>query len=427
VSTFLGNSNASLGVKDLTTFNGDSLKNKIFSDQAGPASGMVSVAAIGPSLMLNLNKKSSIALTSRVRAQVNIIDFDGKLAQQLIDDAQSNITYPYTIASSGNMLMNVNGWSEFGLSYARIISDQGPHFLKGGVTLKYLGGAANAYVNVGRLNATVNENLLGDPFLTATTGTLGLGFGGVNLSNFDAADLLKFKSSGFGTDLGFVYEYRPDSNNLSRSRNKYQFKLGVALLDIGSINYTRDVNRSGAYTVGIPNGQRFFLSSLANASIDDYKDTLNNYPQYFQSIATGNGTTYKVSLPSTLQVDLDYHLYKSFYLGANAQVQLTKTESGNYNSQYYNAFMLIPRYEGRAFGVYLPLSYNTLTDFSAGLSLRAGPFFIGSGSLLTALFGSSKQADFHFGIRFGSLHKKEGKKKKQPTDQTDESKVEKSK
>jgi hypothetical protein len=32
--------------------------------------------------------------------------------------------------------------------------------------------------------------------------------------------------------------------------------------------------------------------------------------------------------------------------------------------------------------------------------------FIGSGSVLSALIGNSKQADFHFGIRFGGFKKK---------------------
>jgi hypothetical protein len=40
---------------------------------------------------------------------------------------------------------------------------------------------------------------------------------------------------------------------------------------------------------------------------------------------------------------------------------------------------------------------------NAGLSLRLGPLFIGSGSVLSALVGSSKQADVYVGFHFGRL------------------------
>ncbi|MEJ7914381.1 MAG: hypothetical protein WKF70_14585, partial [Chitinophagaceae bacterium] len=74
-----------------------------------------------------------------------------------------------------------------------------------------------------------------------------------------------------------------------------------------------------------------------------------------------------------------------------------------------SSFTLTPRYEGKAFGVYLPINHNSLTQFNAGLSLRAGPLFLGSGSILSAVLGDSKQADFHIGLRFGGLQKDQQK------------------
>lgn len=65
--------------------------------------------------------------------------------------------------------------------------------------------------------------------------------------------------------------------------------------------------------------------------------------------------------------------------------------------------MLTPRYEGKIASFWLPLSYNNLTKWNAGFSVQVGPVFVGSGSVLTALTGDSKQADFHMGVRFGKL------------------------
>ncbi|HJU45856.1 MAG TPA: hypothetical protein VJ647_03685, partial [Chitinophagaceae bacterium] len=93
-------------------------------------------------------------------------------------------------------------------------------------------------------------------------------------------------------------------------------------------------------------------------------------------------------------------------LNVAGQFSLVKTGTKPYNSQYYNGFAVTPRFEGKAVGVYVPVNYNELTKLNAGVSFRFGPLFVGSGSVLTALFGNSKQADFHFGIRFGGLQKK---------------------
>src|SRR6185295_1100786 len=67
---------------------------------------------------------------------------------------------------------------------------------------------------------------------------------------------------------------------------------------------------------------------------------------------------------------------------------------------------LTPRWENSLFSVEVPMSYNELTQFNAGLALRAGAFFIGSGSVLSALVHDSRQADLHVGVHFGMQHKK---------------------
>lgn len=417
-STSIGNNKASFRLKDLgRTLEGDSIKNKIFSEGVGGSSGLAFVVVQGPSLFFNLKKKSAIALTTRARLMTNITDLDGKLAKQLIDDGNDDIGFPYTISSSQNMVFNVNGWTEFGASYAREIFSEGKHYFKGGITVKYLAGAANAYLNIDKLNATINVDAIkNETYLSNAFGKIGLGFGGINVSNFEAGDLLSFKSTGIGGDIGFVYEYRPDaesgSESLRRDLNKYKFRIGLALLDIGSIKYSRDISRSGSYGIHISNAQRFYLSSLADAGIDEFKDTLNKYPQFFTADANAGSANYNVSLPSTLQFNVDYNVCKNVYANLALQLALTNNQDKPFNSQYYNAITLTPRFEAKRFGFYLPLSYSALTQFTGGASLRVGNLFIGSGSILSAALGSSKQADIFIGGHFGSLQKHKEQKKR---------------
>ncbi|MGV3657637.1 MAG: DUF5723 family protein [Chitinophagaceae bacterium] len=424
VSTMVANNKASFNLKNVTqSFDGDKLENEFIGSNAGLSTGLVSVNVHGPSLMFNAGRRSSIALTTRVRTMANIVDMDGQLAGQLMDNLDDNATYPYSINSNANMRLRVNAWTEFGASYAHILKTSGVHFLKGGFTVKYLAGAANGYLNIDNLNATLNQTAAGDDYLQNTTGRINIGFGGLNVSNLEPNDFFKMESSGIGADLGLVYEYRPDHIGYSwdydddRFRNKYKFKLGAALLDVGSIKYQRDQNRSGGYNIDITGAERLYLSELEGRDIDEYKDYFNSRPQFFSAISNGSDAAYKVSLPTTLQLDLDYNLHRGFYAQLAAQLPLSK--NNEFSSINYTSVTFTPRYEGRAFGFYLPVNYNSLTQLNAGVSLRFGPLFFGSGSLLTAALGSSKQADVHVGLRFGGLHKKK-KKKVVEADEDDE-------
>lgn len=170
----------------------------------------------------------------------------------------------------------------------------------------------------------------------------------------------------------------------------------------------------GTYNAHIGNAQRFYLSSLADAGFDHFKDTLNKYPQYFAEDKTASVSSYRVSLPTTLQLDVDYRVKNNIYVNAGAHCGLTNSSNVG-NGRYYSSFTLTPRFETGSFGLYLPLGYNALTSFTGGLSLRFGNLMIRSGSILSALSGS-KQADFFIGVHFGSKQKNKVPKKSVSTD-----------
>lgn len=422
VSVLGGNNQASFKLKNLSeSLNADSLENQLYGRNAGATSGIMSVNLIGPSFMFNAGKKTAIAITTRSRVMANVQDVDGTLLQQVVDGYTSDAGLPYTITSAKNMRVNMNAWTEFGASVGQVIIDKQKHFLKGGITLKYLAGVGNAYLQIKNLTTTINEDKVSEEaYLSNTTGRIGTGFGGARFDDFEVDDLTSFDSKGFGVDIGFVYEFRPDhathrrgdNYEWRRDQNKYKLRVGVALLDIGSLKYKRDNTRSGAYDLGVTGAERFYLSELSDIELDDYKQFFDSRPQYFTPVAGSTENDYKVGLPTTLQLDVDYHLLRGFYISAAGQFSLVSSDSKPYNSQYQNSFTITPRYETSIFGCYIPVNYNELTKLNAGLSLRFGPVFVGSGSVLTALVGESKQADVHIGIRFGVLHKNKAGKKK---------------
>ncbi len=403
LSTLAVNNNASFSFKELREFEDDKIKTQLFGKNADAASGVLSAQFIGPSLMFNAGKKMTFAITTRTRVMMNAKDLDGKLASKIIDKISNDLDLPSAILSPSTMTASANGWTEFGVSAARVLCDKGVHFFKGGASLKYLAGTASGHMYVNGLQATLNEDAVKKNYIiTDASGVVGVGMSGASISkDFDMNDLMKFNSSGLGADLGLVYEYRPGGES-----TPYKLKLGIAILDIGAISYKKDNSRQGAYGIDISGSEKFDLSSLDGVDLDEFNGFFAGLPQYFTPIPDDGKDKIRVSLPTTLQLDADYHLARKFFINLAGHVSITKTKNKPYNSSYYNALTLTPRYEGRRFGVYVPVNYNGLNHLNAGISVRMGFFFIGSGSALTALVSNSKQADFHLGLRVNGLRRK---------------------
>ncbi len=131
---------------------------------------------------------------------------------------------------------------------------------------------------------------------------------------------------------------------------------------------------------------------------------------YFTPSPSNNNATLPVSLPTSLQVFGDLHLLSNLYLSAGTQIGLSNCNKAD-NPFIYSTLILTPRYEGKAIGLYLPVTYNNLTQLTMGATLRLGPLFVGSGSILSALLSNSKQADINLGLHIGDLKKKRIKKK----------------
>jgi hypothetical protein len=390
----VGNDKASYSFRDLThSLNGDTLKQRIAGAGSGNTSAMMNLDILGPSFMFNIGKRNAFAFSSRLRVMANTKRVDGKLLNQFINEDIGDPELPYNFSTSGDNLISVNAWTEFGASFGRVLVDKGPHFLKGGITLKYLAGVANGYLQMSQLQGTLDADGAG-VYLAQTSGTVGVGFGGTRIDDIKDGHLGGLNSSGFGGDIGFVYEFKP-------MRHGYLLRAGIALLDVGAISYKQDASRTGAYTAHITGAEHLYVDELGE--VDNYNQFLQNHPQYFTPVPPGDGSSYRVSLPTTLQLDLDYHILKGLYANLSSQFSLAGNKP--YNSSYYNAFTLTPRWESRHFGFYLPVNYNALTHFNAGFSARIGPFFFGSGSVLSALMKDSRQMDFFMGFRFGGLRK----------------------
>ncbi len=407
------NNQASYGLKDLTrAFKPDS----VFSDlthNPGTLSATGLLQLYLPTLMYRLNEKHTVAIGARSRALGNISNFDNKLANQLLNDQVSSRDLPYQLDLPGDQRLAIHGWNEIAGSYAGVLVDQGEHLLKAGITLKYLGGAANRGIAVQNLKATLDaNNQVGDAWITNASGRLDITTGGSDnlkgLLEKPLKTLTTFKGSGFGADLGLIYAWQPGrsedvSSGWNDEENPYALRIGLALTDLGSIRYRKDIQRSGGYDLHIAANQRFYLSEIQ--SIDSIRSVVDKHPEFFTPLANHTATSYNVALPTTLSADADVHLHRGFFINLQGRINLANRNK-TVNAGYPSTFALTPRWENRHFGVYVPISYNDIGRTRAGLSLRLGPVIAGSYSILSNTFGKTGQADVFFGVMTGFYPKK---------------------
>ncbi len=400
------NNNATLSLDDIKDgFDDDKLLEQIAGDGSKPIDALVNLEIFGPSFMFKAGKKSAFAFSSRVRALVGVNDIDGNLLNELADDESS---YPVNINVNSLQSAAVNGWAEAGLTYSRHIFSSGNLEMHGGVTLKALGGAVNGYLYSDQFNGILNEDANnGGTYFSQSSGQVGFGFSGLDLDNIEVTDLIDFNNISPGFDIGFNLMIKEDTIGvMSTNYNQvYKWKFGVSVLDIGSVKYQLDPTRSGAYNVNIGANEKFYLDEFDDVEIDMVKEVFDANPQYFSPLASqsSNGS-YKVNLPTRLLVDADYHINRNWYVNLAGQFSLVSTTADKpFNTAYYSGITLTPRYDARSFGFWLPMHYNPVTDFNAGFGFRAGPLIMGSGSVISALLGNSKQADFFIGFRFGGL------------------------
>ena len=308
---------------------------------------------------------------------MNINNISGELYENISDNFDVGEDFNF---NSENLTGTIHAWAEIGLVYGRILVDKKHNFLKGGVTLKYLQGAGSLYMNspnfTGQYTAN-NEQL-------TTTGSLSYGLSdGFNNNDIDFSNL----TAGFGADIGFTYEWRPNAikdSLTTRKQNKYKLKLAASVTDIGSIEY----NESEITT--------FNLDQTVNTSNfdDDTQEFLDNNYTGVESIINQ-----KIKLPTALHLLADYQLRNKIYLSLQGHFSLIENNTPNTNS-IINSVTLSPRLETKWFSVYSPVSFRQYGDLSWGAGLRLGPLMVGSGSILTNLLSStSKTTDIYLGFK----------------------------
>lgn len=383
-SGFVGSDYLNVNFSDIEKFkDGFYLETDVSTSPQDDNNFFGNIDLLGPSFQLNIGKsgKNSIALTTRARAFFNLHNIGGDL---------------YKISTTGeteesfNVDMNnlsgiVHAWGEIGGTYGRIIWEDKNHLLKGGITLKYLFGAGGIYGSSNTLSAQFEADVRS----LTTSGNMNFGY----TAGFDSEETSFSEiTSGFGADIGFVYEFRKGENNGIKS-SPYKLKIGASVSDLGNIKYETS--------------PRFLynLNATINAIEFENKSLEQVLEDNFSSVETLDKV--KLSLPTALQVFGDYAINNKFYVSAHGSIAILK-DGEIPVSKIINTLTITPRFEAKWLSVYSPIGFREYnSQVSWGLGLRAGPVILGSGSIFTNLMSkTSSSTDLYIGLKV-PLYKKQ--------------------
>lgn len=357
----------------------------------------------GPGVMVSINHRHSLALTTRIRASNQFNNFDQSLYQTITDpNFTANSDYSLT---SRNFNWTGQMWSEIGLSYGVVLLEKGKSQLKAGVTIRYLGGIGYVGLKGNNLDAQffnsndsvrlTNTDLQYSSNIIKTENELSSGIGNADLfSRFFGAK----GGSGVGGDIGIVYEYRPDypkqytydmdgkTGLIDYTQNMYKFRISAAVTDIGAITY------KNAFVANLRGNGYLSGNEIGSGNFQNFTDFSNYAKSHGFTVDTGT-TNEKIYLPTSLIIGFDYHIAKAFYINATYVGNLVSHQ--NFGTTMYDQITVTPRYDTRLISVGLPITYNSLSsDIKVGLGARVSGFFIGSDDML-ALFSNS-QYGFNF-------------------------------
>lgn len=370
----------------------------------------------GPSGMFTINDKRSIGLLTRGRTIINFNGIAAPLAEviRLGTDTLSLKNQSFNVSGTS---INVNSYAEMGLSYGQILKGEDEDFIKVGITIKRVVGIYSSHINI----QGANYEIVDDPADLALPtdrnkqilkiNTLKADYGYTNEGSYKNAKpslgwILGNQPSGagWGVDLGITYEYRPNNRlytyrekgvaKLDPSKNKYKFRIGISLLDIGSINYNNPKYVRN-WEVDVDN--KTFNSSdvsMISGSDDVYKRI--NTTIGLNDLNSQNN--FSTGLPSSFQINLDYHVQDKFYVNSLWVQGLRGSQSMSIKMP--SSLSITPRWEGKWFEVALPfVLFDNYNAFAFGIAGRIGPLFLGTDNLGSFLnIYRPRSTDIYFGL-----------------------------
>ena len=367
-----------------------------------PQSGFFHTLTIGPSFYLN-NGQSAWGFHTAYRNEISALDVPYtivKMVSEKFDYApylnQDFHSDPFSIA----ML----SWGEVGVTYGKVLLTAEKDYIKWGATVNALAGFDGAYLDVRKLEYQFPDSATG--LFHSVDASLAHAFD--KSGDFNTGSLFAVRGMGASTSLGATYIHNRDENAFQCSEKgghrKYQYRLGISLIDIGKIRFKKDAEVTTLQTTMDRTWNNIDTAEIR--SFTSFDQLVSN--EINGAVAT-QSQPFSIWLPAALSLQFDYHLVKNIYAGA-AWMNRIKFSGAQVNRN--NQGTLMVRYETKKFETGTSLTFTEYREPSAGYYLRYSFFVLGTDRVMEWLsLADVNSFDFYFGFSVNFCELRLGKKK----------------
>lgn len=363
----------------------------IFARISEPVNVRTDFTVMGPSVGIRL-KKWSLGFTSQARAKVDVIDFNPKLGDAIVNETTASGTNQTQLDLPYNQRINAVGWLELGLMAGTSIWETETQSLSLGGHFKVLFPGTYANLGLDQIKAT----LLTGPDQIRLSNARGL----LNLSYDDRWDINRNGGLGFDTDLWSGFSPRGFAVDLGANylinRNGRRFlNLGMSLKNLGAMT-TASSQITRNYQIDIGQSESFRIDNLAG-SVEEIEQQLVN--SGFFSVSREQTAT-RIHLPQQLAAYVEFSPVRHFQVAVYGQKRIDD-ESRNRQLSAPDLLVITPRFIAGKLEIYSPWMHHQVSGLAGGLGIQFGGFFVGSQSLITGLLADSSRLDVHAGLSWG--------------------------
>jgi outer membrane protein OmpA-like peptidoglycan-associated protein len=385
---------------------------KDFNDDAAkPRGANINIQIDLLNFMFHVNPKIAVGFSAKFRSITNVDDVSMKLLKLGTEELKYK---PLWVINIPEALIRVNQmtWNEYGVNYAQVLKDDNEHFFKMGGRLKVLQGLGAAYL----YSENFNFALKNEDTTTSLSGDFNYGYS----ANLDGD--LKNKSTylngsklGMGFDIGGVYEYRPKhadfryemdnvTNIWRRDMDKYKFRLGVSLVDVGRIKFAKG-GKSRDFSVNAKTSLTDLNQFTKIGSLGEFDSIIDHNTKVNPEWQGGNsGNTFFMNTPAALSLQADYHIWDRFFVNVTGVLNVNAKKDVN-RVTVPNQISITPGYDHPWFGIGVPISLNKYSGLTAGLAARLGPLTFGFQSFhAVAASGKVRGLQAFTGLRIPILY-----------------------
>ena len=353
--------------------------------ESGVYNGHLEFDLIGPSFTKALYEYG-FGISTRFRGYVNVHNLPSHVAKFLQEgfayDEQHDEPY-----AAGDFMIKSMSWGEVNFNFSRIAYQFNQHLLTAGLTLKRLIGYHNAGFYFKDVNYEVVDNdvdvfLLNGTYALTTPTAFGAG-------------------RGWGFDLGFEYKktikpvnnYKPFSTKSSCEKRKYDYRIGLSILDIGGIKF----NTNARYReITDANGT---WANYQNTNLTSWGGIDGEIISRFDPDEVQLSDEYRASLPTSVAIEIDKRFRDIFFFNATGLYGFRLRE--NQGVARLGFFSVTPRVELPKYEAAMPITLYNFKSPAVGLMLRYSGFYLGTNNFLPYFFNVNVWgADFYLGFKY---------------------------